>query len=188
MQTLTPTTTDAVTGVYELDTAHTRIGFVARHAMITKVRGSFNDFAGRGYFDPADVANIWLSLTIRSASVDTRNPTRDDHLRSTDFFAMAEYPTIEFTSTNVTQVGDGEYEVTGDLTIRGVTRSVTVEFTYTGASVDADGVARIGFEGRTTVNRKDWGVSWNENLDTGGVLVGDMVVLEFDVSAIRTTD
>ncbi len=182
MHTLTETTT----GTYVVDPDHTRIGFVARHAMITKVRGSFNDFEGGGFFDPSDLRRSWLVLTIQASSIDTRNPDRDEHLRSNDFFAMAEFPTIEFTSTEIAEAADGEYRVTGDLTIRGVTRPVIVDFEYLGASVDTDGQERIGFEGHTTVNRKDWGVSWNESLDAGGVLVGDKVVLEFDVSAIRT--
>lgn len=186
MQILTTAVPDTITGRYELDPDHTRIGFVARHAMITKVRGTFNEFAGEGFFDADDPANTWLRLTIQAASIDTRNPDRDEHLRSNDFFAMVEHPTIEFTSTRVEEVLDGEYRVTGDLTIRGIANPVSIDFVYTGASIDPDGNERIGFEGRATVNRKDWGVSWNETLDAGGVLVGDNVNLEFDVSAIRT--
>lgn len=188
MQTLTPTINDTITGAYKIDTDHTRIGFVARHAMITKVRGSFNEFSGEGFFDADNPANTWLRLTIQAASVDTRNPDRDEHLRSNDFFAMADHPTIDFVSTEVAETGDGEYRVAGDLTIRGVTNPVNLEFIYTGAWTGPAGLARIGFEGRTTVNRKDWGVSWNENLDAGGVLVGDKVTLEFDVAAIRSAD
>ena len=186
MQTQTVNRVDPISGTYELDTAHSRIGFVARHAMITKVRGSFNDFEGTGFFDVDDPSCSWLGLTIQAASIDTRNADRDEHLRSNDFFAMDEFPTIEFASTEITQSGQDDYRVIGDLTIRGVTRPVAIDFEYQGDSVDPDGDARIGFEGRTVVNRKDFGVSWNESLGAGGVLVGDNVVLEFDVSAVRT--
>lgn len=177
-----------LTGSYEIDPAHSRIGFVARHAMVTKVRGSFDEFAGSGYFDAGDPSRSWLELTVQAKSIDTRNADRDAHLRSNDFFEMDRYPTITFTSTSVEQVDHARYRVTGDLTIKGVTKPVTVDFDYTGAAVDPYGNQRVGFEGRTTVNRKDWGVNWNVALDAGGVLVSEKVTLEFEVSAIRAGD
>ena len=179
-----PTTT--LSGTYAIDPSHSRIGFVARHAMVTKVRGSFNQFEGRGYFDAEDPGNSGLELTIDAASIDTRNPARDAHLRGNDFFAMEQYPQITFASTAVEQVDAESYRVTGDLTMRGVTRPVTLDLEFTGTSVDPYGNQRIGFEGKTTVNRKDWGINWNAPLDAGGVLVGEKVTLEFEVSAIRT--
>jgi polyisoprenoid-binding protein YceI len=175
-------------GTYTIDPSHSRIGFVARHAMVTKVRGSFNEFSGSGYFDAESPANSHLELTIQAASIDTRNADRDAHLRSNDFFAMDTYPTITFVSTAVELVDDGHYRVTGDLTIKGVTKPVSVEFEYSGSAVDPFGNHRIGLEGTTTVNRKDWGVSWNAALDAGGVLVSDKVTLEFEVSAIKAAD
>jgi len=178
-----PTT---LTGTYAVDPTHSRIGFVARHAMVTKVRGSFNEFEGSGYFDAETPANSRLQLTIQAASIDTRNADRDGHLKSNDFFDMENYPEIVFTSSTVEQVDDRNYRVTGDLTIKGVTKPVTVDFEYNGTAVDPYQNQRIGFEGRTTVNRKDWGVNWNVALDAGGVLVGEKVTLEFEVSAIRT--
>ncbi|HET9733448.1 MAG TPA: YceI family protein [Acidimicrobiales bacterium] len=181
----TPTVPTTLTGNYTVDPSHSRIGFVARHAMVTKVRGSFNEFEGTGYFDAANPANSSLQLTIKAASIDTRNADRDAHLRSNDFFDMETYPEITFASTGVEQTGDNEYRVTGDLTIKGVTRPVTVDFEYTGSAVDPYGNQRVGFEGTTTVNRKDWGVNWNAALEAGGVLVSEKVTLEFDVSAIR---
>ncbi|MEO6987192.1 MAG: YceI family protein [Aquihabitans sp.] len=176
----------ALTGTYDLDPAHSRIGFVARHAMVSKVRGSFNEFEGSGYFDVENPANSKLALTIQAASIDTRNADRDGHLKSNDFFDMEAHPEITFASTAVEQVDAENYRVTGDLTIKGVTKPVTVDFEYTGTAVDPYQNQRIGLEGTTTVNRKDWGVSWNTALDGGGVLVGDKVTLEFEVSAIRT--
>jgi polyisoprenoid-binding protein YceI len=183
MSTITAPAT--LTGTYTLDPTHSRIGFIARHAMVTKVRGSFNEFSGSGSFDAENPENSSLSLTVQAASIDTRNADRDAHLRSNDFFDMDRYPEITFSSTSVDQVGDNRYAVTGDLTIKGVTRPVTVEFELEGSAVDPYGNLRIGLEGTTTINRKDFGVSWNAALETGGVLVGEKVVLEFEVSAVK---
>jgi polyisoprenoid-binding protein YceI len=182
---MSTTTVPTLTGTYTLDPTHSRIGFVARHAMVTKVRGSFNEFSGSGSFDAENPANSSLSLTVQAASIDTRNADRDAHLRSNDFFAMDQYPEITFDSTSVDQVDADRYAVTGDLTIKGVTRPVTVEFELAGGAVDPYGNLRIGLEGSTTINRKDFGVSWNAALETGGVLVGEKVVLEFEVSAVK---
>ena len=182
------TAASSLTGTYAIDPTHSRIGFVARHAMVTKVRGSFNEFEGSGYFDATDPSNSTAQLTIAAASIDTRNADRDAHLRSNDFFDMETYPEITFASTAVEQVDDTSYRVTGDLTIKGTTKPVTVDFEYTGTAIDPYQNQRIGLEGRTTVNRKDWGVSWNAALDAGGVLVSEKVTLEFEVSAIRTAN
>ena len=185
MSITSPTVPATVTGSYTIDPTHSRVGFVARHAMVTKVRGSFNEFAGEGWFDPARPSESRLHLTIQAASIDTRNADRDAHLRSNDFLDMEHHPEITFTSTAVEPVGDERYQVTGDLTIKGVTKPVTFELEYTGAAVDPFGNHRIGLEGRTTINRKDWGVNWNAALEAGGVLVSEKVTLEFEVSAIR---
>ena len=182
----TQTVPATLTGTYTIDPTHSRIGFVARHAMVTKVRGSFNDFEGSGYFDAEQPSNSRLELTIQAASIDTRNADRDGHLRSNDFFDMETYPTIAFRSTAVEVVDADSYRVTGDLTIKGVTKPVTIDFELAGTAVDPYGNTRIGLEGTTTINRKDWGVNWNAALETGGVLVGEKVTLEFEVSAIRT--
>jgi polyisoprenoid-binding protein YceI len=177
-----------LTGNYTIDVAHSRIGFVARHAMVTKVRGGFDEFEGSGYFDAEDPGASHVELTIQTKSIDTRNADRDAHLRSNDFFDMEAHPTITFTSTAVERTGDDEYAVTGDLTIKGVTKPVTVEVEWGGAAVDPYGNLRIGFEGSTTVNRKDWGINWNAALEAGGLLVSDKVTLEFEVSAIKSAD
>jgi polyisoprenoid-binding protein YceI len=184
----TTTVPTTLTGTYVIDPAHSRIGFLARHAMVTKVRGSFNEFEGSGHFDAEDPTRSHLQLTVKAASIDTRNADRDAHLRSNDFFDMESYPEITFASTAVERVDAENYRVTGDLTIKGVTRRVAVDFEFTGAAVDPFQNQRIGFEGSTTVNRKDWGVNWNAALEAGGVLVSEKVTLEFEVSAIRTGD
>ena len=184
----TTTVPATLTGSYTLDPTHTRIGFVARHAMVTKVRGSFNEFEGSGYFDAENPASSKVEITIQAKGIDTRNADRDGHLRSNDFFDMETYPQIHFASTAVDQVDADTYKVTGDLTIKGVTKPVTVDFEYTGTAIDPYNNTRIGLEGKTTVNRKDWGIAWNAALDTGGVLVSEKVTLEFEVSAIRSTD
>jgi polyisoprenoid-binding protein YceI len=184
MSTITSDTT-ALTGTYAIDPSHSRIGFSARHAMVTKVRGSFNEFEGSGYFDAENPSESHLELTIQADSIDTRNADRDAHLRSNDFFDMEHHPEITFRSTAVEALGDDAFRVTGDLTIKGVTKPVTVDFELTGSAVDPFGNHRIGLEGKTTVNRKDWGVNWNAALEAGGVLVSEKVTLEFEVSAVH---
>ena len=174
-----------LTGTYTLDPAHTRIGFVARHAMVTKVRGSFDEFAGTAVLDGANPANSRVEVTIEAASIDTRNAQRDEHLRGNDFLAMQEYPKITFASTGVRQAGETTFEVTGDLTIKGVTNEISIPFEFEGAATDPFGNQRVGFEGSVTINRRDYGVTWNAALEGGGVLVSDKVTLEFEISAIK---
>ena len=186
--TTTLSTPETLTGNYNIDPAHSRIGFVARHAMVTKVRGSFNEFSGSGYFDPSDPSKSNLELTIQANSIATGNADRDTHLRSNDFFEMDTYPEIKFVSTEVAKVDDENYKVTGLLTIKGVTNPVTIDFEIGGVALDPWGNQRLGLEGRTVVNRKDWGINFNVALEAGGVLVSEKVVLEFDVSAIRSGD
>ena len=175
-----------LSGTYALDPAHTRIGFVARHAMVTKVRGAFNEFEGSAVVDGTDLTKSTGQLTIQAASIDTRNEQRDAHLRSNDFLAMEEHPQITFVATDVRQSGPTSLELTGDLTIRGVTNSVTIPFEFEGAATDPFGNLRVGFEGSAVINRKDYGITWNAALETGGVLVSDKITLEFEVSAIKT--
>ena len=181
-----PATLSDLSGTYLIDPAHTRIGFVARHAMVTKVRGAFNQFEGSAVVDGTDLSKSTGQLTIQAASIDTRNEQRDAHLRSNDFLAMEDYPQITFVATDVRQAGATSLEVTGDLTIRGVTNTITIPFEFEGAATDPFGNLRVGFEGSVVINRKDYGITWNAALETGGVLVSDKVVLEFEVSAIKS--
>jgi polyisoprenoid-binding protein YceI len=180
------TTTPTLTGTYTLDPAHSRIGFVARHAMVTKVRGAFTSFTGSAVLDAEDPARSSAELTVEVASVDTGNGQRDDHLRTNDFFDAVTYPQIRFVSTRVERVDGDDYRLTGDLTIKGVTKPVTVDFTYTGSAVDPWGNERAGFEGRAVINRKDWGVNFNAALEAGGVLVSEKITLEFDIAAVKS--
>lgn len=181
----TPTTVNDLTGTWNLDPSHTRIGFVARHAMVTKVRGSFNEFEGTADVDGANLGNSKVTVTIQTASIDTRNEQRDGHLRSNDFINPEDHPTINFVSTSVVPTGETTFNLTGDLTIKGTTRPITVPFTFEGAATDPYGNLRAGFEGQAVINRKDFGITWNAPLETGGVLVSDKVTLEFEVSAIK---
>jgi polyisoprenoid-binding protein YceI len=153
--------------------------------MVTKVRGSFDEFEGIAVLDGDNPANSTVKVTIKAASIDTRNAQRDAHLRSNDFLAMDSYPEITFVSTAVRQIGATSFEVTGDLTIKGVTNVVTIPVAYEGAAMDPFGNLRVGFEGSVAINRKDYGVTWNAALEGGGVLVSDKIVLEFDVSAVK---
>jgi polyisoprenoid-binding protein YceI len=174
---------DDIAGDYALDITHTRIGFSARHAMVTTVRGHFGEFEGSAHLDTTDPAASSAKVNIRAASISTGQADRDAHLRSADFFDVETFPEIGFVTTSVTRDA-ATWTVTGDLTIKGVTNPVTIEFESTGSARDPFGNLRVGFEGATTINRKDWGLTWNAALETGGVLVSEKIKLEFDVSAI----
>jgi polyisoprenoid-binding protein YceI len=183
---VTPALTPAqLSGTYVIDPAHSRIGFVARHAMVTKVRGSFQEFTATAELDFADPSRSTASVEISAASIDTGQPQRDEHLRTNDFFDVPSFPTWTFTSTSVEAKGGDDLVLHGDLTVKGTTRPVSIEFEHTGTATDVYGNLRAGFEGRATINRKDFGVVWNAPLEAGGVLVSDKIVLELDVSAIR---
>ncbi|WP_235734352.1 YceI family protein [Nocardioides alcanivorans] len=173
-----------ITGDYTIDPSHTGIAFQARHAMVTNVRGAFKEFQGTAHIDSANPAGSRVDLTIAVDSVDTGSADRDGHLASADFFDVENHPTITFTSTSVEADGD-DWAITGDLTIKGVTKSVTVPFEFVGSAQDPFGNTRVGFEGEVAVNRKDWGLTWNAALETGGVLVSEKIKLKFDVSAIK---
>ncbi|HEU5144778.1 MAG TPA: YceI family protein [Dermatophilaceae bacterium] len=172
-----------ISGDYVLDPTHSRLGFSARHAMVTKVRGQFDTFEGAAHIDTANPANSSVTVVIQADSVSTGNEQRDAHLRNADFFEVDKHPEITFTSTRVERDGD-EWDITGDLTINGVTKPVTIEFEETGSAKDPYGNTRVGFEGSTTIDRTDWGLTFQAALETGGVMISDRIKLEFDISAI----
>jgi polyisoprenoid-binding protein YceI len=185
---MTTATVGSLTGTYSIDASHSQIGFGARHAMVTKVRGQFNEFTGTGFFDAENPANSNLQVVIQAKSINSGNADRDGHLRGNDFFDMDTYPEIKFASTSFSKVDESTYSVTGDLTIKDVTKSISFDLDFTGTAVDPWGNTRVGFEGKATINRKDWGVNWNTALEAGGVLVGEKVTLEFEISAVRSGD
>lgn len=187
MSTSETTVRDAQTlsGEYSFDLAHSTFGFVARHAMVTKVRGAFREFDGELHLDFEEPSRSSVAVTIQAKSIDTRNEQRDEHLRSNDFFAMDEYPTITFRSNSVEKQDESTFHVIGQLTIRGASKQVEFDAEYSGAVRDPWGKTRVGFSGSLTVNRKDWGVNWNMPLEAGGVAVSEKVTLEFDISATK---
>ncbi len=175
-----------VAGIYDIDGAHTAVEFVARHMMITRVRGRFNDVSGQISIaeNPED---SHVEVEIGAASLDTGSNDRDAHLRSADFFDVARYPTITFRSTAVRPLPDGTWEVVGDLTIRDTTLTVGLAVDFDGAGVLPIGEERIGFTAATEVNREDFGLTWNDTLETGGLIVGKAVRIELAIQAIATT-
>lgn len=172
------------TGTWTIDPTHTRIGFVARHAMVTKVRGSFQDFSGSLTIDAAQPEGASATFTAQTASISTGVADRDGHLRSADFFDSENNPEITFTSTSA-KLDDDEFTLLGDLTIKGVTLPVTLEGEFNGVATDPFGNVRAGFEAETEISRKDFGLTWNAALEAGGVLVSDKIKIQLDVSAIK---
>ncbi|TMR35003.1 YceI family protein [Nonomuraea zeae] len=175
-----------LTGTYTLDPAHSRFGFVARHAMVTKVRGSIPVQEATAHLDAGNPAASTVRVVLDVAGIQTGNQIRDDHLRTGDFLDAAAHPRITFDSTVVKHLDGDGFEVTGDLTIRGVTRQIAIPLDYTGTAVDAQGLTRVGFEGGTVINRKDFGITYNAVLETGGVMISERITLEFDLSAVKT--
>jgi polyisoprenoid-binding protein YceI len=179
------TETVTLTGDYDVDAAHSRLGFAAKHAMVTTVRGAFKDFTAELHLDEDDVTKSTAKVEIQTASIDTGNQMRDDHVRNNDFLDVEEFPTITFVSTKAEKVDDDNFQLTGDLTIKGVTKPVTIEFEKTGAADDPWGNFRVGFEGTAKINRSDFGVTFNAPLGTGGVVISEKVTLQFDIAAVR---
>jgi len=174
-----------LTGTWDVDPAHTRLGFAARHAMVATVRGGFDVFSGTIVLDEQNPAASHAEVEIDAASISTGNEQRDQHLRSADFLDVEQFPTLTFRSTSAERVDEDTYRMVGDLTIKGQSRPVTLELDFQGSSPDPFGNTRAGFEGRTTINRKDWGLTWNVAIEGGGILVGEKVKIELDVSAIK---
>lgn len=170
-------------GTYEIDPSHSVVEFVVRHLGLAKVRGRFNEFEGTVKI-AEDIAESTASATIQAATIDTRDNDRDTHLRSGDFLDVEHHPTLEFRSTGLRHEG-GEWLLDGDLSIAGKSRPVTLDVEFEGAAVDPWGNPRIGFSASTTVNREDYGLTWNQALETGGWLVGREVKLELSVEGVR---
>lgn len=175
----------ALTGSYTIDPAHSSIGFQVRHAMVTNVRGSFGEHEGTLQLDGSDPSRSSASIDVRIASVDTGIADRDGHLVSGDFFDAEKFPLMTFRSTQAEQLGGDTYRVTGDLTIKDVTRPLSIDLEFHGSATDVYGNERVGFEGSADILRSDWGLTWNAALETGGVMVSDKVKLTFDISAIK---
>jgi polyisoprenoid-binding protein YceI len=181
--TATPTTTPART-TWTIDPAHSHVGFSVRHMMISTVKGRFGDVAGTITLAD-DISQSTVEAAIAVDSIDTREPQRDAHLRSADFFDAAQFPTITFKSRRVVPTGTGTFAVTGDLTIKGVTREVVLEVIEEGRGKDPWGGERAGFTAHTAINRRDFGLTYNQVLETGGVLVGEEIKISLDIELIK---
>ncbi|MEV2251724.1 YceI family protein [Streptomyces sp. NPDC050147] len=177
----------ALTGEWTIDRPHSRIGFSVRHAMVTTVRGAFGDYDSTLYFDGARPSASRAEIVIRVDSVDTGVEQRDAHLVGRDFFDARRHPEMSFRSTSTVHEGGETFRMAGELTIRGVARPVELQLDYLGSVVDPFGFERAGFDGTTTIDRTDWGLVYNQRLETGGAMVSEKVRLQFDISAIRAT-
>ncbi|WP_067727744.1 YceI family protein [Oceanobacillus damuensis] len=168
--------------LWTVDPVHSEVGFSVKHMMISKAKGTFDKFDAVIEADVEDLTDSKVEVTINTASVNTRNEDRDNHLRSGDFFDSENYPTLTFIATDITKKSANEYEVTGDLTIKDTTKPVTLDVTFEGQSKDPMGGDTVaGFSGKTSINRKDFGLTWNAAVETGGVLVGEDVNINFEL-------
>ncbi|WP_376796662.1 YceI family protein [Thermogemmatispora sp.] len=166
---------------WQIDPAHSRVAFAVRHMMVSTARGAFKVFSGEIEYDEQNPANSKITAQADAASIDTGQPDRDQHLRSADFFEVEKYPTITFVSTKIEPLGGNEYRVTGDLTMHGVTRPVTFTGEFNGPIVDAFGLRRAGILATATISRKDFGLTWNRAIESGGVIVDDKVKIEIEL-------
>jgi polyisoprenoid-binding protein YceI len=169
---------------FTIDNAHSDIGFSVRHMVFAKVRGHFTKWTANLVLNESDVAKSSVEVSIDAASIDTREPQRDGHLRSGDFLDAEKYPKITYKSRRIEAAGGKKYKVVGDLTIHGVTREVPLDVEETGRGKDPWGNHRIGFSARTSIERSAFGLKWNQALETGGVLVADRVDIELDIEAV----
>jgi polyisoprenoid-binding protein YceI len=177
--------TAVATAAWRVDPAHSHIEFAVRHLMISTVKGEFTDVSGTLTGDETDPASASIELTIPVAGIHTRESRRDAHLRSADFFDAEHYPNITFRSTRIVPAGTGAFAVSGDLTIRGITKPVTLNVHAGGQVRDPWGGERVGYSATTRINRKDFGLNWNQVLETGGVLVGDEVKVSVDLELVK---
>lgn len=178
------TVTEPATSTWRIDPTHTAVEFAARHMMITTVRGRLAGVEGTIELNDTDPARSSVHATLDTASLDTRMEQRDQHLRSADFLDVEKFPTITFKSTEVTGAGES-FSVTGDLTIRGTTRPVTLDVTFEGRAMDPWGGERAGFTASTKIDRRDFGLTWNQAMEAGGVLVGNDIKINIELQAVR---
>jgi polyisoprenoid-binding protein YceI len=169
--------------VWNVDKSHSALEFTVKHMMISKVRGSFSDFEATIEANPSDLTDAKIEFSVDVNSINTRNEDRDNHLRSNDFFDIANNPKMTFVANDIKRKSDDEYAVTGDFTLRGVTKPVTFDVTVEGVGKDPWGNEVAGFSGSTKLNRKDFGLVWNAALETGGVLVGEEVKINIELEA-----
>ncbi len=178
----------ASTGVaadtFTIDPNHSSIGFTVKHMVVTKVKGGFDEYAGTILYDDKDLTKSSVEVTIKTASIDTNTPRRDDDLRSPNFFDAAKYPEITFTSRRIEKSGDG-YTAIGDLTMHGVTKEINIPFTIAGTVTDPMGNTRLGLSAQTSLNRQDYGITWSKKLDNGGLVAGDEVEISIEVEAVK---
>ena len=171
---------------WNIDPVHSHVGFTVRHMVITKVDGVFKDFAGAiTNFDGKDVTRSAVDVTIQIPSISTDNDQRDTHLKSPDFFDAAKFPTMTFKSRKIIMGTGDKFTMIGDLTMKGVTREVTLDCTFNGTVVDQQGNTRAGFSATTTINRQDYGVSWNGSLANGSMVVGNDVIIDVEIEAVK---
>ena len=173
---------------WQIDPAHSHIAFSARHMMIAKVRGRFEKFSGTVDFNESNPGASTVTVEIDAASINTREEQRDGHLRSPDFLDVDNYPNLSFQSKRVEQTSTDNGKLIGDLTIRGVTREVALDVAYAGQAKSPWGTTSAGFSGSTTINRKEWGLEWNQTLETGGVLVVDKVKIDIELELVKQPD
>ncbi len=172
---------------FAIDPVHSEVSFQIRH-LVSNVRGRFNDFAGAVQMDPRNLQNSSVEFHIKATSIDTNQADRDKHLRSADFFDVEKFPEITFKSKSIRPAGKDKYNVTGTLTLHGVSKDVTLPVILTGQSKDPGGDALAGFETETTLNRKDYGIVWNKVLDSGGAMLGDDVKISINLATVKKGD
>ncbi|MCA9942021.1 MAG: polyisoprenoid-binding protein [Anaerolineales bacterium] len=170
---------------WQIDSSHSHIYFTARHMMISKVRGAFESFSGTVNFDEENPTNTTVNIEVDLSSINTRDEQRDGHLKSPDFFDVENYPTMKFVSTKVEQVDENNGRLIGNLTIKDITKEVVLDVEYAGVAKSPWGTESAGFSASGSINRKEWGLNWNQALETGGVLVGDKINIEIELELVK---
>ncbi|MAT97577.1 MAG: polyisoprenoid-binding protein [Anaerolineaceae bacterium] len=170
---------------WQIDSSHSHINFTARHMMISKVRGSFENFSGTVNFDEENPTNTTVNVEVDLTSINTRDEQRDGHLKSPDFFDVENYPTMKFVSTRVEQINENNGRLYGQLTIKDITKEVVLDVEYAGIAKSPWGTVSAGFSATGSLNRKEWGLNWNQALETGGVLVGDKINMEIELELVK---